>query len=478
MTDREIESRLKSAVESCTPDVLAGVMSGCEKSKGQVIKMTKTNKFRRFASIAAVLVLVLGISAVGLLQTTAGAVASIVSLDVNPSIELKLNKDAEVIEAKALNDDAEEILEGMKLKGTDVNTAANAIVGSLLKHGYIDELANSILVSVEDKDAQRGAKLQSELAGEIDAILSAASVNASVLAQYVDEDDLDELSKEYGISHGKAAIIGRILSKNPSYSFKELAALSVNELNLILSNPKNNIENVTTTGRASDRAYIGNDKAAEAAFRHAGVKSSDVSELEVDFDYEQGKMVYEVEFNADGFEYEYDIDALSGDVVKSHREAIDDDKDDLDDIDDDKDDLDDIDDDKDDLDDIDDDKDDLDDIDDDKDDLDDIDDDKDDLDDIDDDKDDLDDIDDDKDDLDDIDDDKDDLDDIDDDKDDLDDIDDDKDDLDDIDDDKDDLDDIDDDKDDLDDIDDDKDDLDDIDDDDDDIDDDDDKDND
>lgn len=33
--------------------------------------------------------------------------------------------------------------------------AVNAIMGSLLKHGYVDELANSILISVEDDDAAR-----------------------------------------------------------------------------------------------------------------------------------------------------------------------------------------------------------------------------------------------------------------------------------------------------------------------------------
>ena len=189
MTDREIELKLKQAVEACTPDVLDGVRSGCDALKGQVIEMPKTNSLRRFASMAAVLVLILGLSALGLFST-ANRVASIVNIDVNPSIELKLDKNAKVLEANALNDDAVQILEGMELKGTNVNTAANALVGSLLKHGYIDELANSILISVEDKNSDRGEKLQAEIAREVEAILSSASVNAAVLAQYVDRDDM------------------------------------------------------------------------------------------------------------------------------------------------------------------------------------------------------------------------------------------------------------------------------------------------
>ena len=166
-----------------------------------------------------------------------------------------------MIEAIPLNVDAEEILAEMKLKGTDVHTATNAIIGSLLKHGYIDELANSILLSVEDKDSVRGAALQKTLSNEISAILEGASVNAALLSQYVVEDSVNEVSQQYEISHGKAALIEHILAANNTYSFDELAKLSVNELNLIVSNPKNDVKDVEATGTVTDGAYIGKEKA-------------------------------------------------------------------------------------------------------------------------------------------------------------------------------------------------------------------------
>lgn len=59
------------------------------------------------------------------------SVASVVSLDVNPSIQLQVNSKERVLSADALNDDAQVILEGMDLKGTQLNVAVNAIVGSL-----------------------------------------------------------------------------------------------------------------------------------------------------------------------------------------------------------------------------------------------------------------------------------------------------------------------------------------------------------
>ena len=150
MTDRELELRLKKAVEACTPDVLDKVMAECDNYKENVIPFTKKrNPFKYLTAVAAAFVVILGAGLFGFLNMD--RVASIVSLEVNPSIELRIDKKEEVIEAVPLNVDAEEILADMKLKGTDVHTATNAIIGSLLKHGYIDELANSILLSVEDK---------------------------------------------------------------------------------------------------------------------------------------------------------------------------------------------------------------------------------------------------------------------------------------------------------------------------------------
>lgn len=246
-------------------------------------------------------------------------VVSIVTLDVNPSIELKVNNDEDVVEANALNTEAEAILGGMRLNGMDVDTAVNTIVGSLLKQGYLDELANSILVTVEDNNILRGEKLQAELTEEIDEIMNAASINASILAQHVEMESSTKVADAYDISHGKAVLIERILKANPTYKEEELAKLSVNELNLILSNPENEVTDVVLTGDANESGYIGKVEAMNIAFEDANIGTSEVQNVEVDFDYEYGKMVYEVDFWSGKLEYEYTIDAKTGDVLYSQR---------------------------------------------------------------------------------------------------------------------------------------------------------------
>lgn len=273
------------------------------------------NGKKLLAGLGSAAILLTGVGAYGIWNESQAA--SIVQLDVNPSIELQVDKDGDVIRTSALNTDGEKVLEGMKLKGADADTAVNAIVGSLLRHGYIDELANSILLTVEDENAARGEKLKEELTEEINEILNATAIQAAVLSQSMKETTLDE--KE-NISQGKATLIENIVDSNERYKPEDLADLSVNELNLIVSNSKNKVENVASTGNATDGAYIGREKAKAAAFTHAKVKEADVRELEVEMDYDYKVMVYEVEFASGEYEYDYIIDAESGEVLHSHRE--------------------------------------------------------------------------------------------------------------------------------------------------------------
>lgn len=320
MTNREIEQKLKQEVEATVPDVLASVMARCDQKKGQVIPMPKKkNIFMKVAAIAASLALILGLGLFAFSYFGSNDVASIVTLDVNPSIELQLDKNARVLQANALNEDAAVVLEGMDLKNTDLTTATNAIIGSLLKHGYLDQLANAILISVEDEDSARGARLQKDLSRDVDQLLTAASMNANVLSQYVSAD-VNAVSNEHHISHGKAALIEQLLAVNPGYRFEELAALSVQELSLLMENPKNRLENVSTTGTTDASAYIGKDKAKAIALEDAGLTEAEVYDLDVDFDYEQGVLVYEVDFELGSVEYDYDIDATSGRILRSHVE--------------------------------------------------------------------------------------------------------------------------------------------------------------
>lgn len=67
--------------------------------------------------------------------------------------------------------------------------------------------------------------------------------------------------------------------------------------------------------------YIGVEKAKKLALEHAGVKASDAVFFKAHLDWDDGRAEYEIEFYSGNVEYDYDIDALTGQVRSWDREA-------------------------------------------------------------------------------------------------------------------------------------------------------------
>ena len=318
MTNEKMEQRLASAVEKTAPDDVGGVLSRCETRKGTVINMPimKTAKRKWTILVAACLAVVL-LAGGGVLYQQANAVASVVSLDVNPSIELKVNSSEKVLVCTPLNDDAKAILadmgEGADLKGAKLDVAVNAIVGSLVRNGYLSSISSAIMISVEDKNADRAQKLQQELASAVDVALQTGESKASVLTQTVQQNaELDQQARENNISTGKAALVNRVLALNSTLKFEELAAFSVGEL-------KDLIE------AGAPAMPIGKDKALDIAVKAFGNTTSDqISYSEVDAELDEPPAHYEVEIiTQSGEEFEYKIDAYTGVILETKREAAD-----------------------------------------------------------------------------------------------------------------------------------------------------------
>ena len=236
MTNEKMEQRLAAAVEKTAPNDVNGVLSRCEERKGTVIPMTtkKTTK-RKWTTLVAACLAVMLLGGGGLFYQQAHAVASVVSLDVNPSIELKVNRSEKVLVCTPLNEDAKTILSdmgnGADLKGAKLDVAVNAIVGSLVRNGYLNSISSAIMISVEDRDTARAEKLQRELTSTVDGVLQTSESRASVLTQTLTQDaGLERQARENSISTGKAALVNRVLALNATLKFDALAKLSVEEL--------------------------------------------------------------------------------------------------------------------------------------------------------------------------------------------------------------------------------------------------------
>ena len=315
MTNEKMERQLAVALEKTAPDDMSGVLSRCETRKGTVINMPtmKTAKRKWTILVAACLAVVL-LAGGGVLYQQANAVASVVSLDVNPSIELKVNSNEKVLVCTPLNDDAKAILadmsNGADLKGAKLDVAVNAIVGSLVRNGYLDSISSAIMISVEDKNADRAQKLQQELASAVDVALQTGESKASVLTQTVQQNaELDQQARENSISTGKAALVNRVLAINPALKFDALAKLSVEEL-----------KDLAEAGAPA--MPIGKDAAAYAAEQYAGTTALDSVTAEVDSELDEFPAHYEVELHTAWGEFEYLVDAYTGKVLSGQKDLL------------------------------------------------------------------------------------------------------------------------------------------------------------
>ena len=80
----------------------------------------------------------------------------------------------------------------------------------------------------------------------------------------------------------------------------------------------------TASNTASNTAAkISVDDAKKAALTNAGVQESDVVYKKANLETEDGVLVFEIEFYAGDMEYNYDIDAASGTVLKAESETMD-----------------------------------------------------------------------------------------------------------------------------------------------------------
>ena len=315
MTNDQMERRLSAALDKTAPDDVDGVLSRCTERKGTVVPMKKkNNRMKKWMQTVVACLAVLLLGGGGLLVQQAHAVTSVVSLDVNPSIELRVNSREKVVSCQALNQEAQAVLEdmdgGRDLKGVKADVAVNAIVGSLVRCGYLDSLSSAILISVEDKDQARAQRLQQELTGAVDGALAAGDSQAAVLSQTVQQDkELEKQAKANNISTGKAALIRQAMALNGSLTFEGLAQLSVGELRDLIE-------------AGAPGMPIGMQAALEAAARYAGLTTADITDADVDPELDENPAHYEVEFQVPGKgELEYKVEAYTGQVLTGQADA-------------------------------------------------------------------------------------------------------------------------------------------------------------
>lgn len=154
-------------------------------------------------------------------EDTDEKVASTITLDINPSIKLELDKDEYVINVISLNNSAKAIIEG-DYKGKKLNEAIEKITNNLINKGYAEEKL-IILVGVYGKVNEEKVK---EL---INNKLTEKEVEHDIIIPEI-SDIAREMAKKYNITESKASYIEEITKKYSEIKAEELKDMEIKDI--------------------------------------------------------------------------------------------------------------------------------------------------------------------------------------------------------------------------------------------------------
>ncbi len=233
--ERQLNDRLRRAVSALSEDHAEELWNTpVEKAnedawflEGTEPKRKSAYRYLRWAGLAAACVALVMIGWFQMFRVPDVTVY----LDVNPSVTIDVNRLGRVVSAEADNEDGRIILDDMDLRGTDVDVAVNALLGSMVKQGYLSQAQNTLLISANGRNETRTTALRQKLSIHAEQTLETLLGSGIVLEQNVDLDDAaEEIAERHGITAGKAALIIRLLKDRTEWSDRELAAMPMEEL--------------------------------------------------------------------------------------------------------------------------------------------------------------------------------------------------------------------------------------------------------
>lgn len=150
-----------------------------------------------------------------------------VNIDINPSIELALDHNNLVINAKGLNHDGNKVLSTLELKNISAQAAINKITNKAKDYKYLAaNKDNLVVISVTSKDKAKYKLLSSNLEKEVEKDLIDNNINGKVETISV-SPELKAKADQLNISTGKYAVLLAAMDSGMKISLEEMRSKSI-----------------------------------------------------------------------------------------------------------------------------------------------------------------------------------------------------------------------------------------------------------
>ncbi len=233
MQDKDIREKLNQELDEMAPDILNKILATpiepvknekelFGKNKPLFKKDKKGKKFIWIPVVTAVLAacIIMAIFLMPSMNNIKGPQVNMafnIIIDVNPSIQIKVNADGTVKKLKASNKDAKEIVEKVNEKigkNTDYNKVVQLVVKQLNRKGYLKTKKNAMLLSVVSEEKESGKKILKRIKEETKQYTEDKDIKCTAVYQNcVIDEKIIKVAEKNNVSVGKAAFCIKIAEK-------------------------------------------------------------------------------------------------------------------------------------------------------------------------------------------------------------------------------------------------------------------------
>ena len=185
-----------------------------------------------------------------------------------------------------------------------------------------DYSAYSVLSVATEPDEVENVKVSAKTKNSVTLKWTAVK-RATGYRVYVYDSAQGRYVQKAAVKGASAKVTG--LNEGTSYKFRVRANFKLDGKNNF--GEYSDVLSVKTQGTAvattAGESLVTKAKAEEVALGHAGLQKSQVKFFECKLDRENGIKVYEVEFDYGGYEYEYEVNAVSGKIISVEKNRAD-----------------------------------------------------------------------------------------------------------------------------------------------------------
>ncbi len=248
MQEKDIREKLNQELEEMAPDMLEKILSKPiepvknEKElfgRNKPLFKEKKNIKQYFIVPAMLAVAACLVMAVILMkplfnvQNNNTKMAFSIIVDVNPSVEIQVNKDGKVDRVLADNKDAKSMIReinGEIKKDYDYNDAMKVVIKNFKKNGYLKKKNSAMLVSLTNEKEDVSKEKLKEIKIETTKVLADKKIKCKTVFQNCKIDgDVKKVAKKNDVSVGKASLCIKLAQKENT-GVKKMCKKSIDTL--------------------------------------------------------------------------------------------------------------------------------------------------------------------------------------------------------------------------------------------------------